>query len=518
MTAQKDLEISGSLSAYPFAELLIEILHSELEGSLRLTSGDRKVMVYFRDGKIVYVVSNAKALRLFNVLLRANLIDTKVIARHPNFANDVEFAAKLVAAGTLTQTSIDEAFNSQMNDIVVEVLTWPDGEWKFDPLIRVKAELKFPIDCRAVLIDYARCASAERIYTRFRSVTETFAPVPEGSAGVDLQAHEAFVLDQFGTEEYSIDEIRRQCNLPEGGILQALYVLWLGGLLIRRDWNAAFSPAKVKAMQHLRLAKVRGAMGVELPVEVQPVAAEEVPSAEPEKAKLPEISLTLDQYLKQVETAETHYDALGVETAADSAAIKNAYFSLAKLFHPDRFHRESEAKLKRIQTAFTVMAHAHEILKTTEGRDAYNAKMYKEIEAREKRRAAGQPDIDPNDKKGEEGLTNFEEGLNMINEEEFEAAAAYLARAVHYSPQNALYHAYFGFALYNADEKHRHKAEGEFQAAIKLEPKNPKIRMMFVDFLVEQRMAKRAEGELKRFLEIVPGNREAIAALAKLSS
>ncbi len=516
MTAQKDLEITGSLSAYPFAELIIEILHSELEGSLRLTSGDRKVMVYFRDGKIVYVVSNAKALRLFNVLLRSNLIDTKTIARHPNFANDVEFAANLVAAGTVDQRTIDEAFNSQMNDIVVEVLTWPDGEWKFDPLIRVKAELKFPIDCRAVLIDYARCASAERIYTRFKSVTETFAPVGELPADLDLQAHEAFVFDRFGTEAYTIEQIRRQCNLPEGGILQALYVLWLGGLLIRRDWNAAFTPAKVRAMQDLKLEKVRGAVGVNTPEAEKPIEAGEDVSAEPEKAKLPEISITLDQYLKQIESAETHYDALGIATSADSAVIKHTYFSLAKMFHPDRFHRESDEKLKRIQSAFTVLAHANETLKTVESREAYNAKMYKEIEAREKRRAAGQPDLDPKDKKGEEGLNNFEEGLNMIAEEEYEAAAAYLARAVHYSPQNALYQAYFGMALNNADDKHRHKAEAAFQAAIKLEPKNPKIRMMFVDFLIDQRMAKRAEGELKRFLDIVPGNKEAMSALAKL--
>ncbi|MEQ1765101.1 MAG: DUF4388 domain-containing protein, partial [Pyrinomonadaceae bacterium] len=392
MTALNDLEIYGNLSAYPFAELIIEILHSGLDGSLRLSAGDRKAMVYFRDGSIVYVVSNSKSLRLFNILLRANAIDTKAIGRYPNFANDTEFAANLVSTGTVDQTTIDEAFTAQMNDIIVEVLTWPDGEWKFDPLIRAKAELKYPIDCQAILIDYARCASAERIYTRFRSVTETFVPVPELPAGVELQAHEAFVLDRFGSEAYSIDEIRRQCNLPEGGILQALYVLWLGGLLVRRDWNAAFTPAKVKAMGHLRLSKVRDAVGVSSSAIQRPdVPAEDIPAPEPEKAKLPEISLTVDQYLKQIETAETHYDALGVDNTADSPAVKNAYFSLAKMFHPDRHHRESEAKLKRIQTAFTVMAQAHEVLKTPESRDAYNAKIYKELEALEKRRAAGEP-------------------------------------------------------------------------------------------------------------------------------
>ena len=519
MTAPKDVELNGNLAAYPFAELIIEIVQSGLDGSLRLSSGDRKVIAYFRDGNIVYAVSNSKGLRLFNVLLRSSLIDTQVIGRHPNFANDPEFAASLVAGGILSQDQIDEAFTSQMNDIVVDVLTWPDGEWKFDPMIRAKTALKCPIDLQAILIDYARCASAERIYTRFRSVTETFHPVDDYPAGIELQAHESFVLDQFGFEAYTIDEIRKKCNLPEGGILQALYVLWLGGLLIRREWNAAFTPVKIKAMQHLRLAKVRDAMGVETTSGDKPVATPvNAPAPEPEKRKLPEIVLTLDQYLAQVESAETHYDTLGISTDAESAAIKNAYFALAKMFHPDRHHRESETILKRIQSAFTVLAHAHETLKTPESREAYNAKMYKEIEAREKRRAAGQADLDPSDKAGEHGLENFEEGLNMIAEEEYEAAAAYLARAVHYSPQNALYHAYFGMAMSKADGKYRHKAEGELQTAVKLDQKNPKIRMMLVDFLIENKMAKRAEGELKRFLELVPGNKEAMSALGKLSA
>lgn len=519
MTAQKDLELNGSLSSNPFAELLVEIQQAGFGGSLRLSSGDRKAMVYFRDGEIVYAVSNSKALRLFNILLRANVIDTKTIGKYPNFANDVEFAAKLEAAGIVDKKILDEAFTSQMNDILVDVLTWPDGEWKFDPLIRARSELQYPIDCHGILIDYARCASAERIYSRFRSVTETFTADPDRTQTLDLQAHEAFVFDHFGEESHTINEIRQKCNLPEGGILQALYVLWLGGLLIRHDWNSAFPPAKIKAIRGARVTKVKEAEKLATPaVETTAVVIETPPETEPaEAAKLPEIKLTLAQYLTQIEKAETHYDTLGVATNADSSTIKTAYFSLAKQFHPDRYHRESEEMLKRIQSAFTVLAHAHETLKTPESRDVYNSKMYKEIEAREKRKAAGQPEVsDTATRKGEHGLESFEEGLNMINEEEYEAAAAYLARAVHYSPQNALYHAYFGHALFRADDKHKHKAEGELQQAVKLDPKNAKIRMMLVDFLLEIKMTKRAEGELKRFLELVPNNKEALTALNKL--
>jgi len=92
-----------------------------------------------------------------------------------------------------------------------------------------------------------------------------------------------------------------------------------------------------------------------------------------------------------------------------------------------------------------------------------------------------------------------------------------LGRATHYSPENAQFHAYYGLAL-SAFEKQQHKAEGEFQAAVRLDPKNPKIRMMLVDFFMEMDMTKRAVGELKRFLEIVPGNKDATRRLQKLTA
>lgn len=518
MTAQNSLEQHGTFIAHPFAELLVEIIQAKFNGSLKVYDKDQKAVIYFRSGRIVYAVSNSKTLRLFNILLRRKLIDTKVISRHPNFANDLEFSGSLTGAQIVSKELIDHAFTSQMNDIVIDVLTWPEGEWTFSPLVRARDELDYSIDAHQILIDYARCASAEQVSRRFKSVEESFSMVPDRRLSVSLQPHEAFVLARFESQSLTIEQLREKCEMPDGGMLQALYVLWLGGLLIRKDWNSAFSAAKVGEILTARVSRVKEASDTAAAAGAptsDPIETTLVP--EPEAAKLPEITITLEQYLEQIEKSETHYDSLGVTTDADATAVKHAYFSLAKMFHPDRHHREASAMLKRIQSAFTVLAHAHETLKSSDSRAAYNARMYKEIEAREKRRAAGQSEVsDIGSRKTEQGLENFEEGLNMLNDAEYEAAAAYLGRAVHYSPQNALYRAYFGVALSKVDDRQRHKAEGELQAAVKLDPKNVKVRIMLVDFLVEMKMAKRAEGELKRFLELAPGNKEALAALSKL--
>jgi Flp pilus assembly protein TadD len=521
MTAQNNFEHHGTFAANPFAELLVEILQAKFSGSLRLTFEDQKAIIYFREGAVIYAVSNSKLLRIFNLLLRKSKVDTKIISRHPNFANDLEFSASLIAGGILSKEEMNAAFTEQIESIIVDVLTWPGGEWVFNPLVRARGDLAYPIEVYKILIDYARCSCSEHVSQRFKSVQESFAVIEQTGAHVQLQSHESYVLSQFNGLPLKIDELRDMSAMPKAGLLQALYVLWLGGLLARSSWNAAFSAAKIGDIRTARLAKVTNAADINESVsdESKPRQAGEI-QAEPvaEPAKLPMIAISLDEYLERVEKAETHYDTLGIDAKADASAIKTAYFSMAKLFHPDRYHRESSAVLRRIQTAFTLLAQAHETLKTTDSREAYDAKMYKEIEAREKRRAAGQSAAEgPVDRKTEHGLESFEEGLNLLNDEEYEAAAAYLARAVHYSPQNALYHAYYGKAL-SADDKQRHKAESELQTAARLDPKNAKIRLMLVEFLIGLNMLKRADGELKRFLELVPNNKEAMAMLAKIQT
>ena len=69
MTPIKTLDLKGNFRTYPFAELIVEISQAKLSGSLRLACGEKKTVVYFRDGALVYGVSNAKALRLFTILL-----------------------------------------------------------------------------------------------------------------------------------------------------------------------------------------------------------------------------------------------------------------------------------------------------------------------------------------------------------------------------------------------------------------------------------------------------------------
>ena len=466
-------------------------------------------------------MSNAREHRLLSIILELKKADTQRLARLPKSTNDVEFASSMANEGILAKDEIDSLIVLQIERIIIAALSWPDGEFVFSPLVKPREDLVFNIDFHKVLIDYARCQPAAAVAERFKSVQESFDAAPERELHAALHSHELFVLEKFGAESMNIERLKAECPLPESGLLTALYVLWLGGLLFRRDWNAAFSANRIAAIRNAKVSLVKQAVKMATGTNGNAATPDTTTEPEPEEQakaqEIPAIEITLEEYLERTEKAETHYDVMGIDSKASVAEIKNAYFGLAKLFHPDRFHREAANKLPVIQAAFSSVQQAYETLKTKESRENYDFKVRKELETKEKLRAQGIADTETVDPKTEQGLENFEMGLSLLMDDEAERAVPFLGRAAHYNPDNALYRAYYGKAL-SYDENQRHKAEGEMQAAARIDPKNPKIRLMLAEFFIDMNMLKRAEGELNRFLEIAPNNAEARKLLSSIQN
>ncbi len=95
MSSPNHLEINGNLTVHPLAELLVEILQSRLNGSLRLSHHDSKTIIYFRNGETVFAVSNQRRHRIFELLLEAEMMTKQQIVEIPEFTNDLVLAKTL---------------------------------------------------------------------------------------------------------------------------------------------------------------------------------------------------------------------------------------------------------------------------------------------------------------------------------------------------------------------------------------------------------------------------------------
>ena len=480
MTPQPDLEIRGNFLTHPFAELLTECSRARLTGSLRIVEREKKCVFYMKNGTLVFAVSNAKSSRLFDILIRRGRFTKEEIAKIPNFSNDFELSAHLQEEGLLSGPECDRLFTEQITQLVVEALTWTSSDWIFSPLARIRDGLAFPVNTSILLLEYGRCLGVDAMLGRFRSLDESFSRSSIGCTDVNLSPDEAFILSRADDGPLTAAGLVSISPMTEAVALQNIYALWLAGLLERSAWQPAFSDEQIILMKNLRLELKKEAV---LPLSA--AKTEDVPEPSPgarTPAPEPAPTISTEEYLQRVENAETYYDVLGVDSKANADDIKRAYFALARMFHPDRFHAEGGKTFERIQHAFTDLAQANETLKNAETRELYDYRMRKELADREKRLASGNTGHDALRK--QQAADNFERGFDLLMNEEFEESLQYFARAVHLAPQIARYHAYYGKALSN-DPDQRYKAESEMQSAIKLEPDNATFRVLLAEFFIQ---------------------------------
>ncbi len=520
MTSPNHLEINGNLSEYPLAELLVEVQQALLNGSLRLANGEQKAIIYFDVGNVVFVVSNSRQHRLYELLLRENIVTKQQLLAFSDFTDDMALSRNLVKTNLLTKMDIDALFSRQIKEILHTIVEWQTGTWTFSPHIRIKDDIRFKVVLSQLLIEYARNLSASTVLRRFKSLHETFTAKSSIPVQVNLSPTEAFVFSRFETSALSVENISALSGMAEDETLKILYALWLSGFLSRQDWNMAFNARKTSAILATNFTLKTAEKAPVIRVIDLPKAEPEVkePLLEIEETAPVEEKLSLEDYLQRIENATTHYETLAVPLDADAAKIKTAYFTLAKQFHPDLFYKQVEAKLfQRIQHAFTEFAHAYETLKKESSREVYDYRMRKHLAEMAMISEAG---LSPEDAileiQSDQAAENFEQGFSFLMDERNESALPFIARAVHFAPDNARYRAYHGKVL-SFDTSQRHKAEAELQMAIKLDGKNVDYRIMLAEFFIQIGFIKRAEGELNRLLAIFPNNKEAQLLLDNLA-
>ncbi len=540
MSVPNNLEKTGNTSRHPVAELLVEIADLRFSGSLRISKNEQKFIIYIEAGKIVFAVSNSRQDRLFQLFLDQEQITKEELSKIENFTNDMYLAQYLVKEGRFQKQAIDRFFVYQIELIIQNAVSLATGEWMFSSLARIKEGIGFNLDFYPILHRFASELDTSQITARFKSFDEEFSKNKEkDDDSTVFSPPEAYILSRMDDAGLSVENLRSMSGLPHEDVLRILYKLWLGGFIIRRKWNSAFSKNDVSVINSTRFSLKTSALSVadeqqkiadEKLLEEKRKAADEAKikateakqKAEPAK----EIEISLDEYIARIKNAVTHYEIFGLQPEVDTAAIKKEYFSLAKKFHPDLFHKKGEADLHdKVQDAFTEIAHAYEVLKNKESREVYDFKLRKIIEqinANNKNDEQTTPQIFNFTKEEIESRNDltlaaesFDKGYELLVNENYYEAQPHFGRAAHLDSNNPRYHAFYGKSL-SYDKQHSHKAEAELQTAIRLDAENITYRIMLAELFVEIGLLARAKGELKRLLQITPDSREAQSLLDTL--
>lgn len=522
---QQGVEQNGQLGEHPLAELIRETSVAGLSGAFRLAREHVKTVIYLDAGEIVFAVSNLKLHRLAECARRWNFVTAQQLAGVGRQTTDAETGAALVRSGGLTTESLAELQSLQAADVLRTALLWTDGAWSFDPRVRLATEMRARVPLRELLTESARRLPADFIVNRFGNTNETLSLDTNPATEFEMQPVEAFVLSRFDAGDIRVHELLAVSGLPEAETLRAVYALAFGGLLRRDHWLRAFTDETVARFQAAAAATKKAeqaAAQTEPAVRQTPVLeTPRPPEATPEVDERAE----LEQFFSRLDAAEDHYEVLAVTRSAEANAIKQAYYNLARRFHPDRFHQEAGTQMHaRLQTAFARVAQAYEALRDAKTRAAYDVKMQTQRKMRHGssfsssgqagQTTAGTSSTASGPMQAEE---SFQRGLGALKSGNLALAMSLLGEAARLAPKQPRYRAYYGLSL-SANSKTRHQAEAEIQAAIALDANNASYRVMLAELYHQLGMKRRALGELQRAMSLDPQNAEARRLLGDLNS
>ncbi|HEX8138545.1 MAG TPA: DnaJ domain-containing protein [Pyrinomonadaceae bacterium] len=531
--------MNGQLSEHPLAELISEIAATGLSGSLRLTRDRVKVAVYFEEGGIVYAASNLRPHRLSECARRWNVEAVQRLAAARENISDMELGLALVAGGDLSRAEFEELLARQAVEVLRPALLWTTGGWDFDPRVRLTIEVQSRVEVKELLMETARRLPPDFIATRFKAEEEKLVPTGSLANGLQLLPVEGFVLSRVDAP-ILLSELTAISAIPEAETLQALYALVLGGFLSRSGAQQAFTAeqaAKARAVKP-PTARVVPAPGMTLSKFTSP--AQQAAETQAAPAKTEHQQNDVEILFARLDDAENYYQVLDLSRDAEASEIKRAYHGLAKRFHPDRFHKDTDPTVyARVEDAFARISQAYETLKDQQMRAAYDRSLAQSSKAgppksspppptpkqepqRPAAKTATQTSAAPPSMpwaKQSPGASKPEaihqQGIAALQQGNLTLALSFLGEAARLQPKMARYRAQYGRAL-AAGAQTGHQAEAEFKAAIELDKNNVYYRVMLARLYAEMNMLRRAQSELERALAIDPQSESARLLLDKL--
>jgi tetratricopeptide (TPR) repeat protein len=380
--------MTGELAEGVVPGLLQEIYVGRRSGTLKLTRGEEHRSLRFRHGHLVNSHTNVAGERLGEVLVRRGLLSEADLARATEISarDGRRFGELLAELGLLSASGLEDAVALHVHEMLASIFTWKEGSYAFkeEPeggapeeltlrlstanliLEAVKA-IRDPDVVRHALGDLGRvlCPSSDPLL-RFQQLT--------------LSPADGFVLSRVdGTT--SAREVVQMIPLPVEETERSLLGLLSTGVIeyvpgLRRAPDAAAPVPSDAAPRPTERSTAQSTPPVE------PAAAGKSP---PSPAPPPAANGTVEasaerrrEILKAWEglKTRTHFEVLGISRSVGNAEVKEAYFRLARRFHPDVHHGASLGDLRdKLEAVFIRLGEAYDVLRDPLRRGDYEGRL-----------------------------------------------------------------------------------------------------------------------------------------------
>jgi tetratricopeptide (TPR) repeat protein len=386
--------MEGNLQEGVLPGLLRDIYVGRRTGLLHFSQGSERRSVRFRRGHIIHGDTNVKDEWMGEVLVRQGLLTRDDLKRATGFVlrDGKRLGRVLIEMGVMDQGKLEDAVAVHVRELLLKVFSWTEGTYRFEesePGEAEEADLTLKLSTGEMILEAVRRVEDPDLVRYALGDIDRVLGLSSDPLlrfqRITLSPVDGFVLSRIdGT--LSAREIVQLAPVSTEEAQRSLF-----GLLCTGVVEYLPLPPKPKPAPQPRLAKP-APRPAEAPAPEPVPAAAAPPAAEPAPAEAPAAGadatapdrtpLNDAQAARRQEItdafeglkAKTHFEVLGITTQSNEAQVKEAYFRLAKRFHPDAHHDPALADLKdKLEAVFIRLGEAYEVLRNAKTRAGYEA-------------------------------------------------------------------------------------------------------------------------------------------------
>jgi len=508
--------LQGDLIQDALPDVIRRIYTRRLSGELTVNHQALTKSIYFELGAIVFARSNDRADRIGESMMRHGLLSQENFLRASEaMTRGKRFGRVLVEQGIISERELSNAVTFQILGIIYSMFEWTSGQYRF-----TNQEKPVPDDLRLEL------STANIILEGVRRIRD-FSVIQRGMGDLNRLIGPAS-NPLLRTQSLSLKPIERQLvnginipmnvlqammlvSAPPNAVLQALYGLISAGILER----------------HAAPVLNRETGQMEIPAEVVEQAVSAPPVIPPREAdaaakrtgSLKAVNMLLAMQAR-LDTTNDPHEILGVSPHATRDEIRDAYYRLAKDFHPDRHLNATLETRRQVDAIFARITEAYEAIRDGGDKSSVLTPMPLASATPAPRGSAPLPSAPPGETTAQREARAekaFQDARAKIANRDFVSAVALLREAVTLNPDASRYHLLLGTTL-AAHPKMQREAEHALKKAAELDQFNAAPLVALGQLYARANMNIQAEKMFNEALRLDPESKAARKGLDAIKS
>ena len=234
-----DQDLQGKIGRFTLPEIFQLIANSRKTGTLGIQKDDDIVMVYFKQGQIIYGYGPRQTYHLGELLREKGKISAEQLNDAVNVQARTESSKRLgrilIEKGYIKRQDLEQVVKTQVEELIFSLLSWESGSFKFyENQYPTEEEITINISVENAILEGMRRLDEQNHVKEtlpdINAVLEIAPAPPEKHTNVSLQADEWNLLALVNGRR-TAGEISDLSKMPRQDALRKLGALKLAGLV-----------------------------------------------------------------------------------------------------------------------------------------------------------------------------------------------------------------------------------------------------------------------------------------------